>query len=235
MACAVVLGLLERQAVIYDIDGVVVDTAGLHAATWAELFGAALAPPALGRPTIERFDPKVEYRRYFDRRRRDDGVRAVLATYGLRLLQGEPADPPVRLSVRGLAHHKGSTFRTRSPHDGEQALPAAGGLLRALRAHRRRSRFCRRSWAWPSMSYSPSPSSVSYRRATIPARPILAIVGPSHTPHPGGSGPPDRRTAQGRWDARASSQAKFPETFMRAGLGPQRAPSPSAHMVATGP
>ena len=139
LAGGVVSRLLELQAVIFDMDGVLVDTAGLHAAAWAELFDAAFTSPTLRRPATEPFDPDVEYRRYVDGRRREDGVRAVLSARGLRLPEGEPADSPDRLSVWGLANHKNILFRSRLARDGAQALPGAGGLLRALRARRCRT------------------------------------------------------------------------------------------------
>ena len=134
----IVSRLVELQAVIFDMDGVVVDTAGLHAAAWAELFDAAFASPALRQLTADPFDPAVEYRRYVDGRRREDGVRAVLAARGLQLPEGEPADPPDRLSVWGLANRKNVLFRSRLARDGARALPGAGALLRAL--HERRCR-----------------------------------------------------------------------------------------------
>lgn len=103
MAGAAVPRLLERQAVIFDMDGVVVDTAGLYAAAWAELFDVALAPPGLRQPAADPFDPNLERRRCFNRRGRDNGVRTVPVARVLPSLLNRQSR---KREIAGLGHRK---------------------------------------------------------------------------------------------------------------------------------
>ena len=55
------------EAVIFDMDGVVTDTAALHAAAWKQLFDEVLAEhgKAAGR-LVAAFDPDADYRTFVD-------------------------------------------------------------------------------------------------------------------------------------------------------------------------
>lgn len=91
-------------AVIVDMDGVVTDTAAIHAAAWKALFDGFLAGAAGSGVSPQRpFDAEGDYRRYVDGRAREDGVIAFLSSRGLHLPAGDPADPPGAATVSGLA------------------------------------------------------------------------------------------------------------------------------------
>ena len=62
-------GLRSFDAVIFDMDGVITDTASVHAAAWKDLFDAVLADMT-ATPTAS-FDISADYRRYVDGRTRD--------------------------------------------------------------------------------------------------------------------------------------------------------------------
>jgi beta-phosphoglucomutase family hydrolase len=70
-------------ACLFDLDGVVTQTAKLHAAAWKEMFDAFLRERAeeTGEP-FEEFTPS-DYDRYVDGRPRLDGVRTFLAARGI--------------------------------------------------------------------------------------------------------------------------------------------------------
>jgi beta-phosphoglucomutase family hydrolase len=78
-------------ALLFDLDGVVTQTAKLHSAAWKEMFDAFLRERAeqTGEP-FEEFTPS-DYDRYVDGRPRLDGVRTFLAARGI-----EPDDELVR-------------------------------------------------------------------------------------------------------------------------------------------
>jgi beta-phosphoglucomutase-like phosphatase (HAD superfamily) len=84
------------QAVIFDTDGVVTDTASVHGTAWTRLFDAYLRERAdrLGEP-FRPFEP-ADYLRYVDGRPRFDGVASFLASRGITLPFGDPSDPPDR-------------------------------------------------------------------------------------------------------------------------------------------
>src|ERR1035437_11119703 len=61
------------DAVIFDMDGVVPDTASVHARAWKALFDEVL--PRLSTTPVQPFDADTDYRRYVDGRPREDGIR----------------------------------------------------------------------------------------------------------------------------------------------------------------
>src|SRR6266511_3244401 len=81
------------DAVIFDTDGVVTDTATVHAAAWKRLFDEYLKGRGTreGKPW-ETFDPDTDYRRYVDGKPRYDGVRSFLQSRGITLPEGDPSD-----------------------------------------------------------------------------------------------------------------------------------------------
>ncbi|MBW1596422.1 HAD family phosphatase [Streptomyces sp. JJ38] len=115
------------RAVVFDTDGVLLDSAGLHAAAWKAAFDPCFA--AAGQPP---FDPDAEYRRWVDGRSRLDGAAALLAARGLRLPPGDPADGPGTGSVHALAAAKEAAFARGLAERDVPALPGAPPLLRAL-------------------------------------------------------------------------------------------------------
>ncbi|NEW43270.1 beta-phosphoglucomutase family hydrolase [Nocardia cyriacigeorgica] len=118
-------------AVVFDMDGVVTDTASVHAAAWKALFDEAL--PALGGTSQRPFDPIGDYRELVDGRSREDGVRAFLASRGVDLPEGRPDDAPDKLSVAGLAARKQNLFAEELARSGVRVFADASRLLRGLR------------------------------------------------------------------------------------------------------
>jgi alpha,alpha-trehalase len=77
---SLVISPAQYDAVIFDLDGVVTDTASVHAAAWRRLFDDYLA----SRPSRADEDhlpfTDEDYRRFLDGRSRYDGVRAFLTS-----------------------------------------------------------------------------------------------------------------------------------------------------------
>jgi beta-phosphoglucomutase-like phosphatase (HAD superfamily) len=126
-------GDAEYAAVIFDMDGVVTDTARLHAAAWQALFDQTL-PQLPGGAHVAPFDIDADYRAYIDGRSREDGVRAWLASRGLQIPDGSPADPLQTLTVYGLAARKQQLFTDQIAQHGVTAYPSTVALLERLRA-----------------------------------------------------------------------------------------------------
>lgn len=124
------------DAVIFDLDGVVTDTASVHEAAWKQLFDEVLKDPRI--PPEARKDPftSSDYLRYVDGRPREDGVEAFLASRGVTLPVGGPSDPAGEWSVHGLAGLKDQLFRERLGRDGVRIFPGTVALLERLRAAR---------------------------------------------------------------------------------------------------
>lgn len=99
------------RACLFDLDGVLTQTAKVHAAAWQELFDAFLrARSARTGEPFRAFDPATDYVRYVDGKLRSDGVRSFLASRGIHLPEGSADDPASALTVQGLGRRKNSMF-----------------------------------------------------------------------------------------------------------------------------
>jgi beta-phosphoglucomutase family hydrolase len=95
------------DAVLFDLDGVITDTAALHATCWKTMFDAYLQERAkrTGEPFIP-FDVNTDYRLYVDGKPRFDGVRDFLSSRGIELSEGELEDSSEVETVCGLGNRK---------------------------------------------------------------------------------------------------------------------------------
>jgi len=134
------------DAVIFDLDGVVTQTAAVHAAAWKRLFDAYLeeraarAPAGAGGagsgapdPALRPFDREADYARYVDGKPRYDGVRDFLASRSIELPIGDPSDPPDRETVCGLGNRKNAFFNAEVREHGVKTFPSTIALIHELR------------------------------------------------------------------------------------------------------
>ena len=103
---------LERmEAFIFDMDGVVTDTARLHAAAWKRTFDDYLGRRAAHQGEAFRpFDIDADYPTYVDGKPRSEGARDFLASRRIILPYGEPSDPPDTETVWGISNRKDRHF-----------------------------------------------------------------------------------------------------------------------------
>jgi len=137
------LGLPDRiHACLFDLDGVLTQTASVHAAAWKEMFDAFMRERAerTGEAFVP-FDSVRDYDEYVDGKPRYDGVRSFLASRGIQLPEGDPNDPPSAETVAGLGNRKNeivlSLIRTQGvkPYEGSVRYVRAArdaGLRRAV-------------------------------------------------------------------------------------------------------
>lgn len=95
------------DAVLFDMDGVLTQTAKVHATAWKEMLDHYLKQRS--KRTEEEFVPfqiSTDYRQYIDGKLRYDGVRGFLRSRGIELPEGEPSDPPDRETICGLGNRK---------------------------------------------------------------------------------------------------------------------------------
>ena len=130
----------EYDAVIFDLDGVVTQTAAVHAAAWKRLFDEYLreraartgtAPGASDDP-LRPFDLDADYARYVDGKPRYDGVRDFLASRGIELPLGDPSDPPERETVCGLGNRKNDFFNAEVREHGVSTFPSTIEVIHQL-------------------------------------------------------------------------------------------------------
>ncbi|WBB65299.1 beta-phosphoglucomutase family hydrolase [Micromonospora sp. WMMD812] len=119
-------------ACLFDLDGVLTQTARVHNAAWTETFDAYLKQraAATGEP-YRPFDPGPDYNRYVDGRPRADGVRTFLASRGIVLPEGSPDDPPDAETVNGVGNRKNVLLLERLRTDGVDVYPGSVTYLKA--------------------------------------------------------------------------------------------------------
>jgi alpha,alpha-trehalase len=104
----------QLDAVLFDLDGVLTATAHIHARCWKRMFDEYLRERAArtGEPfePFEPFDTERDYLPYVDGKPRYDGVRSFLASRGIELPWGDPADAPRTETVCGLGNRKNALF-----------------------------------------------------------------------------------------------------------------------------
>jgi beta-phosphoglucomutase family hydrolase len=122
------------DAVIFDMDGVVTDTARVHLLAWTRLFDEVLADLTVrGADAARPFTPD-DYRRYVDGMSREDGVVRMLASRGITLERGSPDDGPETATVIGLSRRKNGYFLAEVARSGVRPFASTVALVRTLQS-----------------------------------------------------------------------------------------------------
>jgi beta-phosphoglucomutase family hydrolase len=127
------LGLPDQiTTCLFDLDGVLTQTATVHDAAWKATFDAFLRQRD-GAAYVA-FDPDADYDDYIDGKPREDGVRDFLASRGITLPEGRPDDPPTADTVYGLGNRKNVDLIARIQRDGVAVYEGSVRYLRAVQA-----------------------------------------------------------------------------------------------------
>jgi beta-phosphoglucomutase family hydrolase len=129
------LGLPVRvRACLFDLDGVLTETADVHAAAWKEMFDTYLKARAdkNGEPYVA-FDQEADYDTYVDGKPRADGTRSFLRSRHIDLAEGDPGDRPGAETIWGLGSAKNEIVLRRFREDGVEAYPGSVRYVRAVR------------------------------------------------------------------------------------------------------
>ena len=120
---------------LFDLDGVLTQTAKVHAAAWKQMFDEFLRRHAeeTATPYVE-FDAGADYDRYVDGKPRLDGTRDFLASRGIDLPEGDESDAPGTPSIQGLSNRKNDLVLTRIREDGVDTYPGSVDYVRKVRA-----------------------------------------------------------------------------------------------------
>ena len=123
------------DAVLFDLDGVLTDTAGVHADCWKRTFDEFLGRRAeRSGESLSPFDIESDYRLYVDGKRRYDGVRDFLHSRGIDLPEGSPEDPPDAETVCGVGNRKNVLVNQALKEGGVEVYQGSVVLVRALLA-----------------------------------------------------------------------------------------------------
>ncbi len=129
------LGLpAAARACLFDVEGVLTDSALLHAWAWGEVFDRFLTGVSeRAQRHFIPFDRALDYRTYVEGRPRLEGVHSFLASRGIEIAEGRPGDPADSNTAYGLARRKGEVLERRLEERGVAALPGARRYLEAAR------------------------------------------------------------------------------------------------------
>lgn len=132
----VAAALAPVDAVIFDLDGVVTDTAEFRAAAWKQLFDEVLQDPRLS-PEARR-DPFTDsdFASFVEGRTWEDGVATFLASRGVSIPQGSPSDGPGKWTAFGLAQRQNDLFERLLSGKPVRVFPGTVALLERLKAGR---------------------------------------------------------------------------------------------------
>ncbi len=130
------LGLpADIHALLFDLDGVLTQTAKVHATAWKRTFDEFMRARANeSGGAFVAFDKVSDYDEYVDGRPREDGVRSFLSARDIELPEGAPDDPPDAQTVHGLGNNKNERV-LRLIH--EQGVDTYEGSVRYVQAARK--------------------------------------------------------------------------------------------------
>jgi beta-phosphoglucomutase family hydrolase len=130
-----VLGLPDGvRGCLFDLDGVITQTAKVHDAAWTEMFDDYLRERAkrTGQPFVP-FDPVADYDEYVDGKPRADGTRSFLESRGIELPEGDDDDPPDAETIHGLGNRKNNLVLQLIHDHGVEAYEGSVRYIRAAR------------------------------------------------------------------------------------------------------
>ena len=136
VAADTVHGLPDKiRACLFDLDGVLTDTASVHRKAWKAMFDAYLS--ARAERTGQRFVPfdiGADYQTYVDGKKRDDGVRSFLDSRGITVPEGHPDDDATPRPCRDWATGRTTLFQQTLRADGVEVFEGSRRYLDAVTA-----------------------------------------------------------------------------------------------------
>lgn len=121
------------DAVLLDLDGVITDTASIHARSWKRMFDEYLQERSTrtGEP-FRPFDIATDYKLHVDGKPRYDGVRDFLKSRAIDLSEGTPEDPPLHETVCGLGNRKNDLVNEAIANEGVEVYGSTVKWVRRL-------------------------------------------------------------------------------------------------------
>lgn len=121
-------------AVLFDMDGVITDTASIHARCWKTMFDEYLEKRSTRyAEPFRAFDLDTDYELHVDGKPRYLGVRDFLKSRGIVLPEGTPEDSTADETVCGLGNRKNELFNNQLASTGVEAYSGSVAFLKYLR------------------------------------------------------------------------------------------------------
>ena len=127
---------LPFDTVIFDLDGVITQTALVHSSAWKAMFDGYLHQREQEHgETFKEFNHTSDYLPYVDGKPRYKGVESFLLSRNIKIPFGDPSDSPDMETICGLGNMKDKAFNGILDRDGVQVYPSSVRLIEELIAN----------------------------------------------------------------------------------------------------
>lgn len=130
------LGLPEGvRACLFDMDGVITQTAKVHDAAWKEMFDEFLRDWSKSHDVpFKPFDSGHDYAEYVDGKPRLEGTKSFLESRDIELPVGQESDQSGAQTLWGLGNKKNDLVQKVMERDGVQVYEGSARYVKAVRA-----------------------------------------------------------------------------------------------------
>jgi trehalose 6-phosphate phosphatase len=133
---SILMHIEDLDGILLDLDGVMTETAQIHAEAWKTMFDVYLRERAARNGgALEPFDANHDYRKFVDGKPRYDGVASFLQSRGIDLPLGEESDPPEKETVCGLGNRKNRLFLDAIRQRGVKVYRTSIEFIKRARLH----------------------------------------------------------------------------------------------------
>jgi len=123
------------KGAIFDMDGVITQTAKIHAKAWKELFDEFLKEHE--GSSFTPFDSNKDYKQYIDGKPRLDGIRSFLQSRSISLKEGKPGEKYPKTTLHDLGERKNSLFLSLLKNEGVEVYPDTQKLIRRWKGQKK--------------------------------------------------------------------------------------------------
>ena len=121
------------QAVVFDLDGVITQTAQVHFQSWKEAFDEYMRlREKRDNEPFKEFTHEADYLPYVDGKPRYKGVQSFLESRNIHIPFGEPSDGPDKETVCGIGNKKNAHFTSIISTQGAEIYPSSVKLIEEL-------------------------------------------------------------------------------------------------------
>jgi beta-phosphoglucomutase family hydrolase len=124
---------LNFDAVIFDLDGVITDTASVHSRAWKQAFDGVLKHYSnLYDKKYITFDINRDYLKYVDGKPRYDGVESFFNSRNIIIPYGTPEDTSEMITICGIGNKKNEIFNNILEGEGAFVFESSINLINIL-------------------------------------------------------------------------------------------------------
>ncbi len=122
------------DGVVFDLDGVITQTANVHAGAWKKTFDEyMLLRQKRDNEPFKEFTHDDDYLPYVDGKPRYDGVKSFLESRGINLSWGDPNDAPDKETVCGIGNKKNAMFNEVLKAEGAEVYQSTVDFIQKLK------------------------------------------------------------------------------------------------------